>query len=83
MLTFPEKIIFAIAAMTTLVAAFFAIRRLVRIISAGHGRPDWRLAWKRLLNVFGRMVTFQPVFRFRFWSSLFHAFVGWGFGFYV
>jgi hypothetical protein len=29
------------------------------------------------------MVTFQPVFRFRFWPSLFHAFVGWGFGFYM
>ena len=83
MLTLTEKIIFAIAAMATLVAAFFAIRRLVRIISAGHGRPDWRLAWKRLLNVLGRMVTFQPVFHSRFWSSLFHAFVGWGFGFYV
>jgi Fe-S oxidoreductase len=83
MLTLTEKIIFAIAALATLVAVFFAIRRLVRIISAGHGQPDWRLAWKRLLNVLGRMVTFQPVFRFRFWSSLFHAFVGWGFGFYV
>jgi Fe-S oxidoreductase len=83
MLTLPEKIIFILAALATLAAAFFAIRRLVRIITSGHGKPDWKLAWKRLLNVLGRMVTFQPVFRFRFWPSLFHALVAWGFGFYI
>jgi Fe-S oxidoreductase len=83
MLTLPEKIIFALAALATLIAVYYAIRRLVRIISAGHGNPEWLLAWKRLLNVFVRMVTFQPVFRSRFWPSLFHALVGWGFGFYI
>ncbi len=83
MLTLPEKIIFALAALATLISIYFAILRLVRIISAGHGRPDWRLAWKRLLNILVRMVTFQPVFRSRLWTSLFHAFVGWGFGFYI
>jgi len=83
MLSLPEKIIFSLAFLATLVAVYFAIRRLVRIISAGHGKPDWRLAWKHLLNVLVRMATFQPVFRFRFWSSLFHAFVGWGFVFYI
>ena len=83
MLSLPEKIIFSLALLATLVAVYFAVRRLVRIISAGHGKPDWKLAWKRLLDVLWRMVTFQPVFRSRFWSSLFHAFVGWGFGFYI
>ncbi len=83
MLTPPEKIVFTLAALATLAAVFFAIRRLVRIIAAGHGKPDWQLARKRLLNVLSRMVTFQPVFRFRFWTSLFHALVGWGFGFYI
>jgi Fe-S oxidoreductase len=83
MLTFPEKIIFALATLATLLIVYFAIRRLVRLISAGHGRPDWKLAWKRLFDVLVRMITFQPVFRARFWSSLFHALVGWGFGFYL
>ena len=83
MLSIPEKIIFVLAALATLAAVFFAIRRLVRIISAGHGQPDWKLAWKRLVNVLSRMATFQPVFRFRFWPSLFHGLVGWGFIFYV
>jgi len=49
----------------------------------GVGKPDWKLAWKRLVNVVYRMATFQPVFRFRFWSSLFHGLVGWGLIFYV
>jgi Fe-S oxidoreductase len=83
MLTSPEKIVFTLAALATLAAVYFAIRRLVRIITAGHGKPDWQLARKRLLNVLSRMVTFQPVFRFRFWTSFFHALVGWGFGFYI
>jgi Fe-S oxidoreductase len=83
MLTLAEKIVFSLAVLATLVAVFYAIRRLVRIISTGHGKPDWKLAWHRMLKVAGRMVTFQPVFRFRFWPSLFHALVGWGFGFYI
>ncbi len=83
MLTLPEKIIFTLAVLATLAAVYFGVRRLVRLISAGHGSPDWKLAWKRLVNVLVRMVTFQPVFRFRFWPSLFHALVGWGFGFYI
>lgn len=70
----------AIASMS---ATVLGIRRLLHIISGGQGKPDWRHAWKRLPPVLGRMVTFQPVFRFRFWPSLFHAFVGWGFGYYV
>ncbi len=83
MLTFPEMILLTLFLLVTLVAVFFAIRRLVRIITAGRGKPNLRLAWKRLGSVVPRMVSFQPVFRFRFWPSLFHAFVGWGFGFYV
>jgi len=77
MLTFPEKILFALATLASLTATGYTVRRLVRIITAGQGRPDWRLAGKRLGNVLVRVVTFQPVFRARFWSSLFHALVGW------
>ncbi len=83
MLSITEKVIFALAALATLIAVYYAILRLVRIIDGGHGKPDWRLAWKRLLKVLGRMVTFQPVFRTRFWPSFFHALVGWGFGYYI
>jgi Fe-S oxidoreductase len=83
MLSLPEKILFALATLASLTATGFGVRRLVRLIAAGQGRPDWTLAWKRLGNVLVSLVTFQPVFRARFWSSLFHALVGWGFGFYI
>ncbi len=83
MLSLVEKILFALAALATVLAALFAVKRLIGIINQGHGKPDWKAAFKRLPNVLGRVAVFQPVFRFRFWPSLFHAFVGWGFGFYL
>jgi Fe-S oxidoreductase len=83
MLSSPEKFIFIFLAFVSLTATAFGIRRLIHIIGAGQGKPDLLLAWKRLANVLARMVSFQPVFRFRFWPSLFHAFVGWGFGLYI
>jgi hypothetical protein len=83
MLSSLEKFIFIFLAIASLIATAFGIRRLVHIIGAGHGKPDLHLAWKRLANVLARMVSFQPVFRFRFWPSLFHGFVGWGFGLFI
>jgi Fe-S oxidoreductase len=83
MLSLVEKILFALAVLATVVAAGFAVRRLIGIIGQGHGKPDWIAAIKRLPNVAGRVAVFQPVFRFRLLPSLFHAFVGWGFGFYL
>jgi Fe-S oxidoreductase len=83
MITNAEKIIFAIFALATMVAVYFAVRRLARLIGAGSGKPDWYLAPKRLWNVFSRIAIFQPVFRARFWPSVFHALVGWGFLYYL
>ena len=83
MFTLPERFIFAIFALASMMLMGLAFLRIIRIICAGQGKPDWHLAVKRLPEVFARMLTFQPVFRFRFWASLFHALVGWGFGFYV
>jgi Fe-S oxidoreductase len=83
MLTTFEKILFAVLVIATLVAVYYAVRRLSRIISTGSGKPDWRLAGKRLLDVTFRVGTFKPVFRFRFWPSLFHGLVGWGFIYYL
>ena len=34
---------------------------------------------RRIVEIFFKIVSFQPVFRFRFLPSLFHAFIGWGF----
>jgi Fe-S oxidoreductase len=84
MLTLPEKILFALAVLATLYAAYHAVARLVRIIGRGRGRPDWKLAQKRLLDVIlVKFVGLQPTWKLRLGSSLFHAFVAWGFTYYL
>jgi hypothetical protein len=83
MLTLPEKILFIIAVGISLIFTWRGVRRIIAQIARGQGKVNWGLARQRLWGVLARMVTFQPVFRFRFWPSLFHAFVGWGFGFYM
>jgi len=55
----------------------------VRTIARGAGRPDWKLVPGRLLAVAFKTGSFAPVFTRRFVTSLFHAFVGWGFIYYL
>lgn len=83
MLSTPEKLIFFFAALATAYFVWRAIQRIVRIIGRGHGRPDWSLAPKRLGEVLVKTVALTPVWRTRFWASLFHALVVWGFMFYL
>ena len=83
MLTLPEKILFVLAVLGTLYAAWRIIDRFIRTIRRGQGTVNWEVAWKRLVSVTARIITFQPVFRFRFWPSLFHGFVAWGFIYYL
>lgn len=83
MLSNPEKILFIIAAGVTAIAVLIVIRRIVRIISRGHGAPDWSLIPKRLVETLTKTVALTPVWRTRFWASLFHAMVVWSFMFYL
>jgi Fe-S oxidoreductase len=83
MLTTLERIIFAIAVVLSLFLTGLAVRRIFRIIQRGHGRPDWSLLKSRLFSIPPRIVSFQPVFRFRPIPSLFHALIGWGFLYFV
>lgn len=83
MLTLPEKILFILAALATLYAAWRAVDRLIRIFRRGQGQVDWGLARRRLISALVKTVTLQPVFRFRFWPSLFHGFIAWAFMFYL
>jgi Fe-S oxidoreductase len=82
-LTIPEKIIFIVAALLSFYAAIRVAERIIRIIGRGQGRVDWSLVPGRVINVIGKTISFQPVFRFRFLPSLFHAFIGWAFIFYL
>ncbi|MBN1303887.1 MAG: (Fe-S)-binding protein [Anaerolineales bacterium] len=83
MLTTVERVLFILAVAASLIFTWTGVQRMVKLISGGRGHPDWSLVRKRLLTVLGRIIIFQPVFRFRFWASSFHALVGWGFGFYL
>lgn len=84
MLTTFEKILFALASFLTIYLAIRAIRRLIAIIRRGHGKPDWRLALQRLVQVvFKRTLALEPTFRTRIGVSLLHGLVAWGFMYYV
>jgi Fe-S oxidoreductase len=83
MLTPVEKILFVIAIGVSLFYTWRGVRRIINIISSGHGRPDWRIARQRIAAIFFEIVTFKPVFHFRFFPSLFHAFIGWGFLYFL
>ena len=79
MLTLTEKILFAIATIASLYFTYRGADRIVKLISSGQGKPDWKAAIKRIPQAFVKVISYQPVFRFRLWSSILHALIGWGF----
>jgi len=79
----PEKIIFILAVLLSLTLTSLAVRRIVRILQRGHGRPDWSVLKQRLLSIPPKILSFQPLFRFRLLPSLFHALIGWGFLYFI
>ncbi len=83
MLSVPEKVIFAIAVLAAVLAAWRATNRLIRIIARGHGRPDWQLARRRLFSVLAKTISLSPTWRLRPAATLFHALVAWGFMYYL
>ncbi len=83
MLSNIEKIIFLIAATLTVIAVFYATRRIIRIIGRGSGKPDWSIVPGRLRETLIKTIALTPVWGTRFWASIFHAMVVWGFMFYL
>jgi len=79
MLTLIEKILFAIATLTSLYFTYRGVQRIINHIASGQGKPDWNLLWKRLGDVLAKFVLFKPVFRFRLGVSILHGLIGWGF----
>jgi hypothetical protein len=65
MLTLVEKILFALASMAALYAAYRVIDRISKIIQRGHGQADWQLARERLYGVLVKTISLQPTFRLR------------------
>src|SRR3972149_2729762 len=83
MLSTPEKVVFALALLVTLIVAWRAIWRLVRIISRGYGRPDWKAVPRRAIGVVLKTVSLAPTFKVRFWTGIMHGLVAWGFMYYL
>ena len=83
MLSLVEKILFVVFVLVSLYFTWQGVRRIIRIIGRGQGKPDWSLAWKRLWAVALKVGTFRPLFRFRLGPSLLHALIGWGFLYFV
>lgn len=83
MLTQPERILFLVAVLASIYAAWFTANRIIRIIKRGQGKFEQRLDFKHLLVILLKILTFQPVFRFRFWVSLLHNFIAWAFIYYL
>src|SRR3972149_8120343 len=81
--TVPEKRIFVLAALATVALVLRAPLRIVRIIGRGHGKPDWKLIPKRLLDVGLKTVALTPTWRKRLLTRLLHAMVVWAFMFYL
>jgi len=79
MFTLIEKILFAVGTIVSLYFTYRGFDRIVKIISNGQGKPDWKGVFKRIPEAVGKVISFQPVFRFRFWPSVVHALIGWGF----
>jgi Fe-S oxidoreductase len=78
MLSPVEKILFALAVGVSLYFTYRGVMRIIAHIASGQGKPDWNLVWKRIGEVIGKAVFFQPVFRLRPIVSILHAFIGWG-----
>ena len=79
MLTLTEKILFAIATIVSLYYTYRGTDRIIKLISSGQGKPDWKAAFKRIPSVIAEVLPLRPVFKFRFWSSVLHAMIAWGF----
>jgi Fe-S oxidoreductase len=83
MLSLPEQIIFAIAALAATLAGLRVARHLMAIISRGQGRPDWKVVQGRLLSALVKTTSLSPTWRLRPLATLLHAMVAWGFMFYL
>jgi Fe-S oxidoreductase len=83
MLTLVEKILFILAAIASIYAAYRVAQRITRTLLRGQGKPDLNLARKRLVSALVKVAVLQPTFKIRFWPSLFHALIAWGFIYYL
>jgi Fe-S oxidoreductase len=79
MLTLAEKILFVIATFASLYFTYKGALRIAGHIGSGQGKINWAVVQKRVGELILKVGLFQPVFRFRLWTSILHGLIGWGF----
>ena len=82
MLTLVEKILFFVAVVASLYMTYITFGRMFKVILRGQDKLDFKQIPHRLSEGVSAMFTI-PVFKTRPVSSIFHAFVAWGFIFYM
>jgi Fe-S oxidoreductase len=83
MLTLIEKILFILLVVISLTLTYFGVLRILRVIGRGQGKPDWKAALRKVGSALAKTITLQPTFRLRPLTSLLHAFIAWGFIYYL
>ena len=82
MLTFIEKILFAIAVLASLYMTYVTFGKMVKIVLRGQGRLNFDQLPKRMMTGLLALISQGRIIRHRKASSLFHYFVAWGFLYY-
>jgi Fe-S oxidoreductase len=83
MLTTVEKILFTLLALASAYAAYRAADRIIRIIRRGTGSLATDHFGSRLRAGLSVFVTQRTVLKRRLWPSIAHAFIAWGFTYYL
>ncbi len=83
MLTPTEKLAFIALALLSLGITFVGFMRIVKIVRRGEGRIDLRHLPRRTLDALVKTLSQRTVLASRPGTSHFHAFVAWGFFYYL
>ncbi len=83
MLTLFEKIIFILLLIVSIMLTLRGVRIMIGCINSAQGKVDWKNAWHSLAKAFINTISLKPTFQMRTMTSIFHAFVAWGFMFYL
>jgi Fe-S oxidoreductase len=83
MLTPAEQILFLVIALTSLYLAQRYFRRAARVIGRGEGSLHFEKLPARIWRALDVTLTQRTVFRARVATSAAHAFIAWGFLFYI
>ncbi|MCB0184941.1 MAG: hypothetical protein KDE31_11780, partial [Caldilineaceae bacterium] len=84
MLSFAEKIVFVVLAVGALAYAWYDFKHVYLVIRRGDGTlPSRAAVQERVKTALVQWLTLAPTWKLRPLTSLLHAFIAWGFIFYL